>query len=154
MSSTGSLSGPRPPARLPVHPTVALWYTPPPDSEPPPWGPGTEPRWVDVDVAIAPLIEQLWAADILTSNSCQGGTPPDDHTVICFARLEDCRRFMRVVLAARCRMPGRHPISMDTWTARYWHESIHWNHDENPNVRFRPADIPEVEARIRWWNHQ
>ena len=135
------------------HPTVALLYTPPADSEPWPWGPGSQPRLVEIDKGLAGTISELWRAGIDTASCCQGGSGAHDNAVICFGSEADTRRFMTVMLASRRHKVPRRPVAFDSYTARQWFEAIHGNlNHDGRGVVFPPADIPEVEARVRWWN--
>lgn len=129
----------------------------------------------DIDAKIAPLIRELWKADVDTVLSCQNN--PAGWVWICFDGCDSCERFLNILAEY-----DPHPESLYnhirgengfTPNELLWHFEIDFTDlaveedehgDERPvgppmlhpeiSVRFPHSDLPDVLRRMRLFNNR
>lgn len=133
-------------------------------------------READIDKAIAPLIEELWKADIDTVMSCQENEP--GIIWIEFAETYDAERFLNIVGHVEEGIDTLYNRISMTWfddnsemSAPYWDysisvddcaqdndgETVEWDEDAprfhlSPSIRFPQSDYDVVLRRMRRHN--
>jgi hypothetical protein len=122
-------------------------------------------RWADVDEGIAPLIEQIWLADIDTALSCHENQP--GLVWIFFPSPGGARRFLNIVApyerdadSVYQRVLRSDYDSPQAWIIDAFHEDLledehHQRRQKwtfSVSIRFPKSDMPVLMARLRQHN--
>jgi hypothetical protein len=105
----------------------------------------------DVDEGMAPLILELWRANMSTVMSCQGEPSDDRQAFIMFALIYDARAFLRLV--GHDELLDHDPLQ--DHSAGGWGYAVNYFHRTYENVAspciisFPPAELPAVLQRVR-----
>ena len=122
-------------------------------------------RWSDVDEGLAPMIEQIWLADIDTALSCQENQP--GIVWIFFRSASGARRFLNIVAqyereadSVYQRVLRSDDDSPQAWSIDAFHEDLledehhqrrrRWTF--SVSIRFPRSDMPVLMARLRQHN--
>jgi hypothetical protein len=134
----------------------------------------------NIDEAIAPLIEEIWKADIATTNSCEENRP--GIVWIEFLSADDAASFLNVVAEYEEEIDSLYNRMHHGWdsksgrvSAPFWEYDIHpqdfalqWEVDEDDcvdewhegtadfffsvSIRFPSSDVPTLLQRLRRYN--